>query len=458
MTSEEWFEAIQSADTNRVRQFLAAGFPVNTRWRGNDLRPTALQIATSLGHVEIMDVLFKAGASLESNHGTLLDAAIAGGEVQAVKRVIAQGVSLKPDRNRVTPLMRAIACKKESVAKVLLRHDKTPNAPDCFGHTPLHMAAKAGMVELCGLLLKTGCDPTACDGEGRTPLVLAAGMGQTELVSILLQREVGQEELDRALANAASTGRFEACRTLLKAGATLNWKDSFGCTPLMYSVDRPELLSLFLRSGLVRPKSRQVIQARATARAGRYDNATAMLDDFDKGKVSVVRPKAPKQRPVQEELLPFASEIGGTASQQKGFVRIKLNQRNARVLVERHQPRLQRAGYCLWHGLDDDQLLVFPTPDPIKALKLVGTIGEDLENKDIIAWFTSLAKEHPFMLAGAGSTWIEGRFLLPVSNPQSLADRILAFAPGAVSGKSTSRTSMIRELQRTGRFTIAWDI
>lgn len=276
LTPEEWFEAIQSADITRVRQFIAAGFPVNTRWRGNDLRPTALAIAANLGHVEIMDALFKAGASLECSNGILLDAAIAGGNAHAVERVIAQGVSLKPDRNRVSPLMRAVACKKEQVAKALLKYDKNPTAPNCFGETPLHMAARAGMVELCDLLVAAGCDPAARDGDGRTPLVLAAGKGEDGLVSLFLQRKAGQEELNRALAEAASTGRLEVCRLMLKAGATLDWKSEFGCTPLMSAVDRLEILSLFLEGGLVRPKSRQIIQARAAARAERKDEAVAM--------------------------------------------------------------------------------------------------------------------------------------------------------------------------------------
>ncbi len=183
-----------------------------------------------------------------------------------------------------------------------------------------------------------------------------------------------------------------------------------------------------------------------------------MLDEFDQGKFKALRPKISKEKAVPKELLQFASQVGGTASKQKGFVLIKLEQRNARLLVEHHQSRLQSAGYCLWHDLDDDRLLVFPTPDPFKALKQVGTIGEDLENKDIIAWFKSLETEHPFIITGAGSTWVMARFLQPVAKAENLVSRLLAFSPDAVSGKSTSRASMIRELQRTGQFTLAWDV
>jgi ankyrin repeat protein len=52
----------------------------------------------------------------------------------------------------------------------LLDAGASPNLPDKWGRTPLHIVAWCGKAELIKLLLKAGASPNVRDSQGRTPL------------------------------------------------------------------------------------------------------------------------------------------------------------------------------------------------------------------------------------------------------------------------------------------------
>ena len=347
---EDWFDAVAAGDVRAINSFIRAGFPINKRNAANDLHPTALQLATYLGHVEVMKVLVAARAKLDCAHGTLLGYAIAGGHLGATKLVLNLGVPLnKANENGITPLMQAIANKKEEISIEILERGGNPRTKNCFGQTALHIAAEKGLVEFFKRLMAINCDPSITDSDQRTPLILAAKRGHLEIVKILLRcfNKIQQDELNRALAEAASNSHYEVARLLLEIGATFDWKSDFGVTALDWAASDEclPLLSLFLRSGLIQSKSKMVIRAKASAREEGHKRAVAVLDKFIRsGKAPLFRKVIPKTPKLPEWVSEFAGTVDGTASAAKGAndtYKIKLKRRGGKGIVDREQDRLR---------------------------------------------------------------------------------------------------------------------
>ena len=82
-----------------------------------------------------------------------LIAAIAGGDIEAVKQHLAAGVDV--------------------------------NAKNKVGGTPLHFAALEGRKEIVELLIAKGADVNAKDDQGRTPLDVAIELKQPETADLL---------------------------------------------------------------------------------------------------------------------------------------------------------------------------------------------------------------------------------------------------------------------------------
>ncbi len=125
------------------------------------------------------------------------------------------------------PLHKATRYGQEDVVKFLLTSGADPNSRDSFGDTPL-MAAVAGtrdgVTEQCRLrimrhLLANGAKVDLAGAQGNTALSLA----------VMLNHPLFVEEL-------------------LKAGADVNTRDAYGCTPLHQAKD-VTLAKLLILSG-----------------------------------------------------------------------------------------------------------------------------------------------------------------------------------------------------------------
>ena len=112
----------------------------------------------------------------------------------------------------------------------------------CFeGLFPLHLAALSGHAKVCELLIFGGfnVNPSVKTAEnGATPLHLAAWHGKVEVLELLLER--AGVSIDEASADAYTAlhyacwgGMMDAAKYLLKRGASVLAKSSFGYTPLV---------------------------------------------------------------------------------------------------------------------------------------------------------------------------------------------------------------------------------
>ncbi|KAJ3079873.1 hypothetical protein HDU99_009899, partial [Rhizoclosmatium hyalinum] len=138
---------------------------------------TALHFAAGLGHVNVVQTLLDAGATLD-----LID-----------------------KNGKLTPLMHACRTGQTEVVNLLLEKGADIFASDNMGRTPLIHAAKNGCFDIVVKLLAEGADADACDTSDNTVLHYACGYGWLDVVKALLEY----------------------------GGATLNSLNSWKCSPLM---------------------------------------------------------------------------------------------------------------------------------------------------------------------------------------------------------------------------------
>lgn len=263
--------------TEVVRELLARGVEVDAvcdHLQGLDLRKfTALQAACRAGHWEVVELLWRAGASVHAREGCgrdALEVATAGvrerlqglglasrrtpdedllaaaeaGDLVGARAALTAGAAVDCEDQRLlrrgrTPLALACGAGHAAVAEELLKAGADARRPDTAspnprlkkllgwagrsvvaeepaGRGPIFWAAEGGQAECLSLLLRAGADPGATDALGWTPLDLACDGGHAEVIRILLGSgaKAGAAQLLRAL--RAEQG--ECARALLAGG------------------------------------------------------------------------------------------------------------------------------------------------------------------------------------------------------------------------------------------------
>uniref|UniRef100_A0A8C8INW3 Ankyrin-2-like n=1 Tax=Oncorhynchus tshawytscha TaxID=74940 RepID=A0A8C8INW3_ONCTS len=208
---------------------------------------TALHIASLAGQADVVKMLVKQGAEINSQSQvrdtvdgfTPLAIALQQGHNQVVS------VLLENDtKGKVRLPALHIAARKDDTksAALLLQNDHNADVQSKVrpsGFTPLHIAAHYGNVNVSTLLLNRGAAVDFTARNGITPLHVASKRGNTNMVRLLLDRgsQIDAKTRDglTPLHCAARSGHDPAVELLLERGAPLLARTKNGLSPLHMS-------------------------------------------------------------------------------------------------------------------------------------------------------------------------------------------------------------------------------
>ena len=215
--------AAAAGDLERVRKMVEAGVPPDVF---DEQERTALYMAVSRQHTEIVDFLLKQGVD-----GLVpLMAAVRAGDITITKKLLDAGADVNRGKETITPLMTASYYGHLEVAKLLIgrganvaKEGKTPDGSK-EKVTALSIAAAGKHIELAKMLLDAGAPL-----KDRKPMLLvdAARRGDLKAMTQLLAEGAKPDEIDpltktRPLTAAAHAGQVESVAALLKVGAPVS--------------------------------------------------------------------------------------------------------------------------------------------------------------------------------------------------------------------------------------------
>jgi hypothetical protein len=131
--------------------------------------------------------------------------------------------------------------------------------------------------------------------------------------------------------------------------------------------------------------------------------------------------------------------------------------------AERHldllEDEVRAAGFYLVLSESRGELLeaklrLFPTAEKFVVVATSGIHGNHgLGSREIIDWLLDLDAENPFVVTLCAKDSLAGRFLQPVKNASTWAQRILQLCPDF----EATPEEETKELEQTGRFYLGWN-
>ena len=260
-------QAILQGETETVKTLIKEGEDVNEYWDYQEDDPhlyigyTPLELATSLGDLDIMRLLLDNGAETKrvySGYPYTVPALVYADDVEVAQLLLDRGASAK-SWVAETPLLAVLAGNGVNidVIKLLIDHGADVDTRGELGITPLHGAKNA---EIAQLLIDHGANVQGycCD----KPLHTAE---DAEIAKMLIDHGADVNAIgesgDTPLLSAVWNGKKDVVQVLLDHGADVNAKNDDGHTPLDIVIDmeipdmhRDEIADLLREHGGVTTK------------------------------------------------------------------------------------------------------------------------------------------------------------------------------------------------------------
>lgn len=287
-TADAFLNAAVAGNVEVVQLFVEAGMPVDTNDRGR----TALYIAASWGHLEVVEYLVGQGADVDR---FALHVAALEGKLEVVQYLIEQGADAWAKYDGATPLDMAkagshtdVVAYLESLAADVIRTPGDARAElrsrginykaDVFRE-----AAQSGNLEVVRLFVLGGMSVNTATSNGWTALHASANGGHLAVVEYLVEHgadvnattDAGWTALHYAAQYSFSLSVVEY---LVEHGADVNATDDDGRTPLHDAARRGDW-------GMVEYLVRQAADVNATD----DDGWTALHYAARAGELSIVR-------------------------------------------------------------------------------------------------------------------------------------------------------------------------
>jgi len=149
----------------------------------------------------------------QASRETLLGAACAGGQLEAVQLLLGSGAALdSKDRDGESVVHAAIRGEDTDILAIILEAGADPNIPSYLGKFPLHLAVERNLLAVVRQMAEHGVDLEARDQvAGRTALHLAVDRQLEEMVRYLVKE--AKVDLSREDYSGTTALSFaESCR------------------------------------------------------------------------------------------------------------------------------------------------------------------------------------------------------------------------------------------------------
>jgi len=248
----ELFRAIREGNIDVVKSHLTKSDLAVRDGRG----ATPLMHAAAFGNLETLKLLLDVGADVNAHSDSDATALLwAARDPEKARLLIERGADVNAvSKQGQTPLISA-ASRPDGSAIVALLIAKGANIDFQDGRrnsTALNVAAEAGDIESVRLLISKGASPDIANRTGMTPLGSATMGRRVEIAQLLIQKRVDINAATSSAAtqrhgplnrlqitplhNASAFGPVKMVRSLLKAGATVDARDSRSLTPLFFAL------------------------------------------------------------------------------------------------------------------------------------------------------------------------------------------------------------------------------
>jgi len=193
VTDEQWRTALHlsaaAGHEDVVAQLLAAGANLNALDKKQ-------QTASVHGHASVVQQLLQAGADMtaaSSSGSTVLHASAAGGHVDVLQLLLRAGPAVNAGAGSESGAALHVAAERGHTAalEMLLAAGADVNAVDSRSSTPLHRAAAGGDPATISMLLKAGTAVNAADEASHTALFAAVESNRADAVKVLLDAGAG---------------------------------------------------------------------------------------------------------------------------------------------------------------------------------------------------------------------------------------------------------------------------
>ena len=183
-----------------------------------------------------------------------------------------------------TPLMKAAECGHFKIVEFLINHGASVNATDKYGNTALLLAVRERQNEIFCLVLQNVNDAGLYIVNQRTPLMQVAACGQIEIVEVLINHGASINARDKygntALLFAARERQKGIVELLLQKGADVEIPDEDDITPLMEAAEcgHVQIVELLINHGAsVNAKDKYGCTALSLALANNHNDIVQLL-------------------------------------------------------------------------------------------------------------------------------------------------------------------------------------
>jgi len=154
-------------------------------------------------------------------------------------------------------------------------------------------------------------------------------------------------------------------------------------------------------------------------------------------------------------------EIGIEKNRLAGF---SVRTKNADEIISSFRPSLRAKGYLLFrshkgYGTLPDIITVIKGNSTYDILKIQGTEASNyhLDTKEIITWLKEQQKQASFVITGAGTDWLEARFIKPPPNMLAFARIVRSFAPDVIDPEKGTVDKLAERMEKMNGFYLKWD-